>query len=111
MYSSIHAQLVVILFLSSEFVSGTDIYIRMKCMYGTEFMSRTAVFRWCSVFRHGRVSTAVMPRPFQVHVINTQESIVAGNFLVREKSRITTREFADSLSVRKRTVDTTRHEH
>jgi hypothetical protein len=52
------AQLTVIQFLSAEGVNGTDIYSRMKNVYRTECMSRTAVFRWCSDFRHGRVSTA-----------------------------------------------------
>jgi ribosomal protein S25 len=62
-------------------------------------MSRTAVFRWCSDFRHGRVSTADMPRPGQAHVVITEESIASVNSLVRENRRITTREIADSLSV------------
>ena len=61
MDSSKQAQGAVIQFLSAEVVSGTDIYSRMKNVYGTECMSRTAVFRWCSHFCHGRVSTADMP--------------------------------------------------
>ena len=69
MDSSKQAQRTVIQFLSAEGVSGTDIYSRMKNVYGTERMSRTAVFRWCSDFRHGRVSTADMPRPGQAHVV------------------------------------------
>jgi hypothetical protein len=44
MNSSKQAQRVVIQFLSAEGVSGTDIYSRMKNVYGTECMSRTAVF-------------------------------------------------------------------
>ena len=68
MDSSKQAQRAVIQFLSAEGVSGTGIYSRMKNVYGTECMSRTAVFRWCSDFRHGRVSTADMPRPGQAHV-------------------------------------------
>jgi hypothetical protein len=52
MDSSKQAQRAVIQFLSAEGVSGTDIYSRMKNVYGTECMSRTAVFRWCSDFRH-----------------------------------------------------------
>jgi len=83
----------------------------MKNVYGTECMSRTAVFRWCSDFRHGRVSTADMPRQGQAHVVITQESIAAVNSLVRENRRITTREIADSLSVSKGTVGTILHEH
>ena len=63
MDSSKEAQRAVIQFLSAEGVSGTDIYSRMKNVYGIECMSRTAVCRWCSGFRHGRVSTADMPRP------------------------------------------------
>jgi hypothetical protein len=59
-------------------------------------MSRTAVFRWCSDFRHGRVSTADMRRPVQAYVVNTEESVAAMNKLVRENRRITTREFAES---------------
>jgi hypothetical protein len=74
-------------------------------------MSRTAVFRWCSDFRHGHVSTADMPRPGQAHVVITQESIAAVNSLVRENHRITTQEIADSLSVSKGTVHTILHEH
>jgi len=67
MDSSKQAQRSVIKFLSAEVVSGTDIYSRMKNVYGTEFMSRTAVFRWCSDFRHGRVNTADMPRRMVPH--------------------------------------------
>ena len=84
MDSSKQAQHAVIQFLSAEGVSGTDIYSRMKNVYWTERMSRTAVFQWCSDFRHGRVSTADMPRPSQAHVVITQESIAAVNSLVRE---------------------------
>ena len=58
MDSSKQAQRAVIQFLPAEGVSGTDIYSRIKNVYGTECMSRTAVFRWCSDFRHGLVSTA-----------------------------------------------------
>jgi len=36
------------------------------------------------VIRHGRVSTADMPRPGQAHVVITQESIAAVYSLVRE---------------------------
>jgi len=84
MDSSKQAQHAVIQFLSAEGISGTDIYSRMKNVYGTECMSRSAVFRWCSDFRHGRVSTADMPRPGQAQVVNTQESIAAVNSLVVE---------------------------
>jgi len=63
MDSSKQAQHAVIQFLSAERVSETDIYSRLKNVYGTECMSRTAVFRWCSDFRHGRVSTVDTPRP------------------------------------------------
>ena len=106
MDSSKQAQRAVIQFLSAEGVCGTDVYSRMKNVYGTECMSRTAVFRCCSDFRHGRVSTADMPRPGQAHVVITQESIAAVNSLVRGNHRITTQEIADSLSVSKGTVDT-----
>ena len=95
MDSSKQAQLAVIQFLSAEGVSGTDIYSRMKNVYGTECMSHTAVFRWSSDFCHGRVSTADMLRPGQAHVVIAQESIAAVNSLVRENRRITTREIAD----------------
>jgi len=101
MDSSKQAQRAVIQFLSAEGVSGKDIYSRMKNVYGTECMSRTTVFRWCSDFRHGRVSTADMPQPGQTPVVITQESISAVNSLVRENRRITTRVIADSLSVSK----------
>jgi len=69
MDSSKQAQRAVVQFLSVEGVSGTDIYSRMNNVYGTECMPRTAFFRWCSDFRHGRVSTADMPRPGQAHVV------------------------------------------
>ena len=111
MDSSKQAQRAVIQVLSAEGDSGTDIYSRMKNVYGTECVSHTAVFRWCSDFRHGHVSTADMPRPGQAHVDITQESSAAVNSLVRENRRITTREIAASLPVSKGTVDTILHEH
>jgi len=74
-------------------------------------MSRTVVFRWCSDFRHGRMSTAEMPRPRQAHVVIIQESVAAVNCLVRKNRLITTREVADSPFVSKGTVDTILHEH
>ena len=89
MDSSKQARHAIIQFLSAEDVSGTDIYSLMKNVCGTECMSHTAVFRWCSDFRHGRVSTADMPRPGQAHVVITQESIAAVNSLVRENRQIT----------------------
>jgi hypothetical protein len=50
MDSSKQAQRAVIQFLSAEGVSGTDIYSRRKNVYGTECMSRTAVYvTYCSV--------------------------------------------------------------
>jgi len=82
MDSSKQAQRAVIQFLLAEGVSGTNTYSRMKNVYGTECMSRTAVFQWCSDFRHGCVSTADMPRPGQARVVITQESIAAVNSLV-----------------------------
>ena len=86
MDSSKQAQRAVIQFLLAEGVSETDIYSPMKNVYGTECMSHTAVFRWCSDFRHGRVSKADMPRPGQAHVVITQESIAAVNSLEGESS-------------------------
>jgi hypothetical protein len=80
------AKRAAIQFLSAEDASGTDIYSRMKNVYGTECMY--AVFRWCSDFRHGRVSTADMARPGQAHVVITQESIAAVNSLARENRRL-----------------------
>jgi len=47
-------------------------------------MSRSAVFRWCSDFRHGRVSTADMSRPGQAHVVITQESVAVVKSHVKE---------------------------
>jgi len=61
------------LFFSGEGVSGTDKSSRTMNMFGTERMSRTAVFQWCSDFRHGRVSKVDIPRPVQEHVVITQE--------------------------------------
>ena len=58
MDSSKKAQRAVIQFLLAEGVSGTDIYSRMKNVYGTECVSHAALFGWCCDFRHGRVSTA-----------------------------------------------------
>jgi hypothetical protein len=81
-------------------MSRTAVYVTYcSVCHVLQCMSRTAVFRWCSDFRHGRVSRVDMPRPGQAHVVITQESIAAVNSLVRENRRITTRKIADSLSV------------
>ena len=46
MDSSKQAQRAVIQFLSAEGFSGTDIYSRMKNVYGTDCMSCTAIMQY-----------------------------------------------------------------
>ncbi|GBM06844.1 hypothetical protein AVEN_173599-1 [Araneus ventricosus] len=104
MDSSRSAQKAVIQFLRAEGEHASQIYRRMKEVYGEQCFARCTIFLWCRRCEAGRVSLKHLPRPGQAHVVTNSATISSVDELIRQNRLITTREIAVELSIRKGTV-------
>ncbi|GBN48560.1 hypothetical protein AVEN_5016-1 [Araneus ventricosus] len=68
MDSSRSAQRAVIQFLRAERKHASQIYHRMKEVYGEQCLTRCTIFRCCQRYEVGRVNIKDLPRPGQAHV-------------------------------------------
>ncbi|GBO33015.1 hypothetical protein AVEN_236748-1 [Araneus ventricosus] len=76
----------------------------MKEVYGEQCLARCTIFRWCQRYEAGRVNIKDLPRPGQAHIVTNSAMTSAVNELIRQNRRITIREIAVELSIRKGTV-------
>ncbi|GBN59085.1 hypothetical protein AVEN_257898-1 [Araneus ventricosus] len=104
MDSSRSAQRAVIQFLRAEGEHASQIYRRMKEMYGEQCLARCTIFRCCQRYEVGCLNIKDLPRPEQAHVVTSSATISAVNELIRQNHRITTLEIAIELSISKGTV-------
>ncbi|GBN61873.1 hypothetical protein AVEN_213622-1 [Araneus ventricosus] len=100
MDSSRSAQRAIIQFLRAEGEHASQIYRRMKEVYGEQCLARCTIFRWCQRYEAGRINIKDLPCPGQVHaVINS--ATISGVWLIRQNRRINTSEIAVELSISK----------
>ncbi|GBO38940.1 hypothetical protein AVEN_216207-1 [Araneus ventricosus] len=103
MDSSRSAQRSVIQFLRSEEEHASQIYRRMKEVYGEKCLARCTIFRWWQRYEVGRVNIKDLPRPVQAHAVTNSATISSVEELKRKSHRITKREIAVELSISKGT--------
>ncbi|GBL83535.1 hypothetical protein AVEN_196378-1 [Araneus ventricosus] len=96
MDSSRSAQPAVIQFLRSEGKHASQIYRRMKEVYGKQCLARCTIFRWCQRYDARRVN-------IKDNVTNS-DTILAVDELIRQNRWITTRKIAVEPSISKGTV-------
>ncbi|GBM65400.1 hypothetical protein AVEN_232326-1 [Araneus ventricosus] len=101
MDSSRSAQRAIIQFLRAEGEHTSQIYRRMKEVYGEQCLTRCTIFRWCQRYEAGRVNIKDLSRPGQPHVVTNSTKISAVDELMRQNRQITTREIAVELSISK----------
>ncbi|GBN19219.1 hypothetical protein AVEN_218036-1 [Araneus ventricosus] len=104
MDSSRSAQKAVIQFLRGEGEHASQIYRRVKEVYGEQCLARRTIFWWCQRYEVGRLNIKDLPRPGQAHVVTNSATISAVDELIRQNRRITTREIAVELSISKGTA-------
>ncbi|GBM52554.1 hypothetical protein AVEN_138525-1 [Araneus ventricosus] len=104
MDSSRSAQREIIQFLRAEGEHASQIYRRMKELYGEQCLLRCTIFRWCQRYGAGRVNIKVLPRPRQAHVVTNSATISAADELIRQNRRTATHEIAVELTISKGTV-------
>ncbi|GBM22417.1 hypothetical protein AVEN_221489-1 [Araneus ventricosus] len=107
MDSSRSAQISVIQFLRAEGEHDSQIYLRMKEVYGEQCLAGCTIFWWCQRYDAGRHLD--LPRPWQVRFVTNSATISAVDELIRQNRRITTLEIAVELSISKGTVYHTIH--
>ncbi|GBO35813.1 hypothetical protein AVEN_61251-1 [Araneus ventricosus] len=105
MDSSRSAQRAVIQFLRAEGENASQIYRRMKEVYGEQCFVRCTIFRWSRRYEAGRVNIKALTRPGKAHVVTSSATISAVDELMRQNRLITTREIAVELSISKGTVN------
>ncbi|GBO11351.1 hypothetical protein AVEN_266161-1 [Araneus ventricosus] len=101
MDSSRSAQRAVIQFLRAEWEHASQIYRRMKEVFGEKCLARCTIFWWCQFYEAGRVNIKDSPRPGQAHIVSNSATISAVDELIRHNLRITTREISVELSITK----------
>ncbi|GBN87428.1 hypothetical protein AVEN_28619-1 [Araneus ventricosus] len=104
MDTSRSAQRTAIQFLRAEGEHASQIYRRMKEVFGEQCLARCTIFRWCQRYEAGRVNIKDLSRPGQVHVVTNSATTSAVDELIRQNRWITTREIAVELSISKGTV-------
>ncbi|GBN62703.1 hypothetical protein AVEN_127612-1, partial [Araneus ventricosus] len=102
--SSRSAQRAVIQFLRAEGEHASQIYRKVKEVYGGQCLARCTIFRLCPRYEAERENNKDLPRPGQLHVVTNNATISAVDELVRQNRRITTREIAAELLISKETV-------
>ncbi|GBM08307.1 hypothetical protein AVEN_101436-1 [Araneus ventricosus] len=90
--------------LRAERVHASQIYRRVKEVYGELCHARCAIFRWCQCYEAGLVNIKDLPNPGQAHIVTNSATISAVDELLRQNRWITTREIAVELSISKGTV-------
>ncbi|GBN80833.1 hypothetical protein AVEN_20161-1 [Araneus ventricosus] len=86
MDSSRSAQRAVIQFLHAEGEYVSQIYRRMKEVYGEQFLARCAIFRWSQRYEAGSVNINDLPRPGKAHVVTNSATISAVEELTRQNN-------------------------
>ncbi|GBN88640.1 hypothetical protein AVEN_237021-1 [Araneus ventricosus] len=104
MDSSKSAHRAVIQVLRAGGEHASQIYRRMKEVYGEQCLARCTIFRWCQRYVAERVHINDLKCPGQAHVLTNSATTSAVNELIRQNRQITTREFAVELSISKVTV-------
>ncbi|GBO28725.1 hypothetical protein AVEN_67914-1 [Araneus ventricosus] len=104
MDSSRATQTAVIQFLQAEGEHTSQIYSRIKEVYGEQCFARCTIFRWCQRYDAGLVNIKDLSHPGKVHVVTNSATISAVDELIRQNRRITPREIAVELSISKGTV-------
>ncbi|GBL84142.1 hypothetical protein AVEN_118555-1 [Araneus ventricosus] len=97
--SSRSAQTAVIQFLRAEGEHISQIYRRLKEVYGEQCLAWCTIFRWCQHYEAGRKNIKDLPRPGQAHVVTNSATISAVDEHIRQNCRITTRETVVELSI------------
>ncbi|GBO34205.1 hypothetical protein AVEN_87362-1 [Araneus ventricosus] len=104
MDSSRSVQIAVIHFLRAEAEHASQIYHRMKEVYGEQCLAWCTIFRWCQRYEVERLNIKDLPRPGQAHIVTNSATISDVEVLIRQNRRITIRGIAHELSIRKGTV-------
>ncbi|GBM41642.1 hypothetical protein AVEN_198391-1 [Araneus ventricosus] len=97
------AQRAVIQFLCAEGQHASQIYRRMKEVYGEQCLARCTIW-CCQRYEAGRVNIKDLPLSGQALVVTNSATISAVNELIQQNRRITTRGISVELSISKGTV-------
>jgi len=82
------AQRIIIRFLVGEDVKNTDIFVRLQKQFGSECLSRAAVFKWAKAFKDGRKTVKNEPHDRRPRTSVTPDKIRRVEQLILEDRRM-----------------------
>ena len=97
--SSKSAQRAVFQFLPIEKEYSSQVYRKMKVVYGEQCFVRWTIFRWCQYCEAESVNLKELACLGQVHVMFNSATILAVDELILQNYRITTREIFVELLI------------
>jgi [histone H3]-lysine36 N-dimethyltransferase SETMAR len=86
-------------FMQKEGATSTNVYARLKAVYGSQCMSRARVFVWFKRFRDGRKSTDNNIRSGRPATAVNDENIARVDELIRGDRRLTVKDIMRSLGI------------
>ncbi|GBM81129.1 hypothetical protein AVEN_142715-1 [Araneus ventricosus] len=86
MDSSKSAQRAVIQFLRAEGKHASQMYRRMKEVYGEQRLARFTIFQWYHRYQAGRANIKDLPRPGLAHVVTNSATISTVDELAQQRN-------------------------
>ncbi|XP_026805906.1 protein GVQW3-like [Rhopalosiphum maidis] len=105
------AQRIIIRFLVGEDVKNTDIFVRLQKQFGSECLSRAAVFKWAKAFKDGRKTVENEPHDRRPRTSVTPDNIRRVEQLILEDRRMNVRDISAEVGISIGSVESIIHEH
>lgn len=105
------AQRIVIRFLVWEGVKNTEIFLRLRNQFGSECLSRAAVFKWAKAFKDGRETVENEPHDRRPRTSITPDNIRRVEQIILEDRRMNVRDISAELGISIGSVESIIHEH
>lgn len=105
------ARRIIIRFLVGEDVKNTDIFVHLQKQFGSECLSRVAVFKWSKAFKDGRKTVENEPHDRRPRTSVTPDNIHRVEQLILKYRRMNVRDISAKVSISISSVESIIHEH
>ncbi|XP_033229130.1 protein GVQW3-like [Belonocnema kinseyi] len=105
------AQRIVIRFLVREGVKNKEIFLRLRNQFGSECLSRAAVFKWAKAFKDGRETVENKPHDRRPRTSMTPNNICRVKQMILENRRMNVRDISAELGISIGSVKSSIHEY
>ncbi|XP_033224449.1 protein GVQW3-like [Belonocnema kinseyi] len=101
----------VIRFLVREGVKSMEIFLRLRNQFGSECLSRAAVFKWAKALKDGCETVENEPHDRRPRTSITPDNIRRVDQMILEDCRMNARDISSELGISIGSVESIIHEH